>query len=90
MNCIRDIEFFVQEKWRIAIDCPGSGNTKNIGSVVNIRTLINGERPFADLGEDVFDDYWMNYLTYDMAQKAELARPFYSNLAEYKLFRKLK
>ena len=88
-SVIRDFTFFVQEKWRIAIDRAGSGNTKNIGSVSNIRQLIEGTGPFAELGEHVFDDYWMNYLTQDMARKAELPRPYYKNLAEYKQFRRL-
>ena len=30
---IENIEFFVQEKWRIAGDRAGSGNTTNIGSI---------------------------------------------------------
>ena len=37
VSVVKDITFFVQEKWKIAIDRPGSGNTKNIGSV----SLIN-------------------------------------------------
>lgn len=86
----KDIVFFVQEKWRIALDRPGSGNTKNIGSVVGINNLLQGNGPFADLGEKVFDDYWMNYLTPDMAKKAELAHPYYNNLESYKRFRNLK
>lgn len=36
ISVVKDISFFVQEKWRIAIDRPGSGNTKNIGSVSSI------------------------------------------------------
>lgn len=31
---MEDIEYFVQEKYRIASDRPGSGNTTNIGSIV--------------------------------------------------------
>ncbi len=89
-SVIRDITFFVQEKWRIASERPGSGNTKNIGSVTSINQLINGRGPFAELGEDVFDDYWMNYLTPDMALKAELREPYYNNIAAYKIFRNIK
>lgn len=84
VSVIKNFQFFVQEKWRIAIDRPGSGNTKNIGSVCNIDDLIHGNGTFAKLGEDVFDDYWMYYLTTDMAKKAELPKPYYSNLSEYK------
>ena len=90
ISVVKDITFFVQEKWRIAIDRPGSGNTKNIGSVSSISALINGQGTFADLGEKVFDDYWMNYLTIDMAKKAELKSPYYHNLETYKKFRNIK
>ncbi|MCK5346870.1 MAG: restriction endonuclease, partial [Candidatus Heimdallarchaeota archaeon] len=31
-SVIRDFEFIIQEKWKIAGEKPGSGNTKNIGS----------------------------------------------------------
>lgn len=89
MSVVKDITFFVQEKWKIAIDRPGSGNTKNIGSVSLINDLINGNGPFAKLGEDVFDGYWTNYLTPDMAKKAELIMPYYNNIASYKKFRKI-
>jgi len=90
ISVIKDITFFVQEKWKIAIDRPGSGNTKNIGSVLLIDDLINGNGIFAGLGEDFFDDYWTNYLTPDMAKKAELIRPYYNNLESYKKFRKIR
>jgi len=86
-SVIRDFRFFVQEKYRIAIDRPGSGNTKNIGSVNIIDKLIQGQGPFAALGEDVFDDYWMYYLTKDMAKAAELTRPLYTNLSDYIKFK---
>ena len=89
VSVAKDITFFVQEKRKIATDRPGSGNTKNIGSVSLIEDLIDGAGPFSKLGEEVFDDYWMNYLTPDMAKKAELAQPYYSNLESYKKFRNL-
>lgn len=88
-SVIRDFEFFVQEKWRIAIDRPGSGNTKNIGSVSRIHELVNGLGPFSELGIEVFDDYWMHYLTVDMAKKVELDKPYYKNLVEYKKFKRI-
>lgn len=89
-SVIKDIVFFVQEKWKIATDRPGSGNTKNIGSVSQIDDIINGLGVFADLGEEVFDDYWTNYLTPEMATKAELVKPYYSNLDTYKKSRNIK
>ncbi len=90
ISVVKDITFFVQEKWKIATDRPGSGNTKNIGSISLIEDLIKGNGIFAELGEEVFDDYWTNYLTPDMAKKAELAKPYYNNLETYKKFRNLK
>ena len=89
-SVIKDFNFFVQEKYRIAKDVPGSGNTKNIGSVSKINDLIKGNGPFYDLGEDIFDDYWQFYLTKDMAKAAELDKPPYKNLKEYKEYKSLK
>jgi len=89
-SVVKDFSFFVQEKYRIAVDRPGSGNTKNIGSVTKSDALIHGKGPFSDLGEGVFDDYWMYYLTKDMARAAELKDAPYKNLTEYKEYKKLK
>ena len=69
---------------KIAIDRPGSGNTKNIGSVTNIEALKSGKGPFAELGEEVFDDYWKFYLTKEMAKAAELNKSPFTNLKQYK------
>ncbi|MDR0864759.1 MAG: EcoRV family type II restriction endonuclease [Candidatus Symbiothrix sp.] len=85
----KDFEFFVQEKYKIANDRPGSGNTKNIGGVSNIERLKTGNGPFNELGEAIFDDYWMYYLTNEMAKSAELSNPFYSNLNQYKKIKKI-
>ena len=60
-SVIKDFEFFVAEKWRIASDKSGSGNTANIGSINRIADIISGHGMFSDLGEKWFDDYWMNY-----------------------------
>lgn len=81
-SVIREFQFFAQPKYRIATSRPGSGNTKNIGSVVKIEQLIAGAGPFATLGEEVYDDYWMFYLTRDMAQALSVTRP-YANLKSY-------
>ncbi len=88
-SVIKDFKFFVQEKYRIAVARPGSGNTKNIGSVTKITDLIEGNGPFAKLGEELFDDYWMCYLTKDMAKAIDLPEPHYKNLDEYKKFKNL-
>lgn len=61
VSVVKDFRFFVQEKWRIASDRSGSGNTANIGSIDHIPDIIAGRGMFADLGETVFDEYWMNY-----------------------------
>jgi len=86
VSVVKNFTFLLQEKWRIASDQPGSGNTKNIGSVRDINSLINGKGPFSELGEKVFDDYWMNYLTEDMARAIDSEVP-YRNLKEYSKWR---
>lgn len=61
VSVIRDIEFFACEKWEIASDSQGSGNTANIGSIVRIEDILSGNGVFKNLGEEWFDEYWMNY-----------------------------
>lgn len=87
LSVIRDFEIVLREKYQIASDSPGSGNTKNIGSTKNIEELRNGTGVFAAYGIEIFDDYWMHYLTHDMARQAELAAPLYRNLQEYLTYR---
>ena len=82
VSVVKSFTFLLQEKWRIASTRPGSGNTKNIGSVTNVQALVEGNGPFAPLGQDAFDDYWMHYLTDDMARAIESEVP-YRNLNEY-------
>jgi len=60
-SVVRGFKFFVTEKWKIASDKSGSGNTENIGSINNISDISNGNGMFSKLGESWFDDYWMNY-----------------------------
>ncbi|MDE0012975.1 MAG: hypothetical protein OXU36_17645 [Candidatus Poribacteria bacterium] len=60
-SVIRDFQFFAAEKWRIASDRRGSGNTANIGSIDKITDILSGNGMFCLLGEKWFDDYWMNY-----------------------------
>jgi len=81
-SVIKDFTFFAQPKFKIATARSGSGNTKNIGSVDKIDALIGGKGPFASLGEEVYDDYWMFYLTRDMAEALSIKRP-YMNLKTY-------
>ncbi len=82
VSVVRDFTFLLQEKWRIASDQPGSGNTKNIGSVKNIQALVDGKGPFSLYGSEVFDYYWRHYLTKDMARAIDSDVP-YRNLEEY-------
>lgn len=60
-SVIGNFQFFVAEKWRIASDKSGSGNTANIGSISKIEDVLAGKGVFTNLGEEWFDDYWMNY-----------------------------
>lgn len=58
---ICDFTFFAEEKWRIASDRGGSGNTANIGSIQKIDDILSGNGVFAKAGEALFDDYWANF-----------------------------
>lgn len=83
-SVIEDFIFFVQPKWKIANDIPGSGNTRNIGGITNIEKLVNGMGPFSELGEEVFDDYWRGYFNTADARTAGIGIPNYHNLKTYK------
>lgn len=74
-----DVKYFIQEKYKIAGDKPGSGNTENIGSISTRRfsDLQNGNGPFAELGVDAFDIYWKYYPKYRSVEKN------YSSLIEF-------
>lgn len=60
-SVIKDFDFFAAEKWKIASDKQGSGNTANIGSIVDIEDLKHENGIFSKLGEEWFDEYWINY-----------------------------
>lgn len=60
-SVIKDFDFFVAEKWKIASDKQGSGNTANIGSTLSIEDLRNENGIFSQLGEEWFDEYWINH-----------------------------
>ena len=90
LSVVKDFDFIVQEKYKIAKDRPGSGNTKNIGSCVKISELREGTGPFSKVGVKVFDDFWMNYMTAEMARGAKLRKPPYANLKEYLKYRNIK
>jgi hypothetical protein len=61
VSVIGGFEFFAREKWEIASDHQGSSNTANIGSISKISDILSGNGVFKNLGEEWFDDYWMNY-----------------------------
>lgn len=60
-SVIGNFQFFVREKWEIGSDYQGSSNTANIGSITKISDILEGNGVFKNLGEQWFDDYWMNY-----------------------------
>lgn len=59
-SVIKDLVFFTEEKWKISSDRGGSGNTANIGSIDFIDDMLKGYGVFKNLGEDIFDEYWIN------------------------------
>uniref|UniRef100_A0AB33J5J7 Restriction endonuclease n=2 Tax=unclassified Prevotella TaxID=2638335 RepID=A0AB33J5J7_9BACT len=85
-SVINNFIFFVQPKWKIANVIPGSGNTRNIGGISNIKELVEGHGPFAELGETVFDDYWSGYYNKVDARTAGIGEPHYTNLESYKKY----
>ena len=74
-----DVKYFIQEKYKIAGDKPGSGNTENIGSfpTKKFSDLKQGIGPFSELGADVFDLYWKYYPKFRSSQKT------YTSLGEF-------
>jgi hypothetical protein len=88
-SVVGDFEFFACEKWRIASDKRGSGNTANIGSIIYIRDILNCNGIFAKLGEQWFDEYWMNYGKIALPDSvSKSGKPIYiTNLADYLRFK---
>jgi len=80
---IRNVEVIVWQKWQLASDRPGSGNTANICSVRSLDALRKGQgtfTKFGEKGEDIFEDYWRNF---DWKQPRK-----YTNLNSYLAWRK--
>lgn len=86
-SVIKDIKFFVTEKWKIASDKSGSGNTANIGSINCISDIIEGNGMFSKLGEKWFDDYWMNYGKITTTDKAGKTKKL-TKLEDFVLYRR--
>lgn len=74
-----DVKYFIQEKYKIAGDKPGSGNTENIGSISssNFVDFELGRGPFSELGQDAYDLYWKYYPEYRATKKC------YTSLKEF-------
>lgn len=70
-SVIKDFDFFVAEKWKIASDKQGSGNTANIGSTLSIDDLRNENGIFSQLGEEWFDEYWINHGSATMVKEGK-------------------
>jgi hypothetical protein len=83
LSVIKDVEFILQEKYNIAKDRPWNSDSKDVASTTKIDELREGSGVFADYGVDVFDDYWMYYMTNDMAHQVDLPKPPYRNIKEY-------
>ncbi|MCF8373562.1 MAG: EcoRV family type II restriction endonuclease [Bacteroidales bacterium] len=71
VSVIKDFDFFAAEKWTISSDSQGSGNTANIGSIVDIDDLKNENGVFSKLGEEWFDEYWINYGVASMVKEGK-------------------
>lgn len=75
-----DVKVFVQEKWRIAGDAAGSGNTTNIGSIYGTyEDFVAGKGIFEN--EEEFLSYWRGY------GKTKSVRS-YSRIVEYRALKK--
>ena len=87
-SAIKNFIFFAEEKWKIASDKGGSGNTTNIGSIQKISDIINGNGVFAKAGEEIFDDYWSNFGKLQIIDKNG-KRKNLTSLIEYLEYRNL-
>lgn len=85
-SVIKDFLFFAEEKWKIASDIGGSGNTANIGSIQNISDILSGNGVFAKAGEELFDDYWANYGKIEILDQHGKRKKL-SSFAEYLKYR---
>ena len=75
-----NVEFFVQEKWKISSDKAGSGNTTNIGSINgHLKDFESGLTSFQS--EEEFLDYWRGY-----GRTAE-DRANYKDISEFRRFK---
>lgn len=80
--------FFAEEKWKIASDKSGSGNTANIGSIQKISDILSGNGIFSKAGEKYFDDYWANFGKIEVKDKKGNYKKL-SSFEEYLEYRSL-
>lgn len=85
---IKNFLFFAEEKWKIASDKGGSGNTANIGSIQKISDILAGNGVFAKAGEELFDDYWANFGKIEILDKNGKRKKL-SSFDEYLAYRRL-
>lgn len=79
----KNVEVFVQEKWRISGDRAGSGNTTNIGSIVGtLDDFVNGRGVFSS--DDEFHAYWRGY-----ERTAGERADAYSNVGQFRAVKKI-
>ncbi|KLI76884.1 MULTISPECIES: type II restriction endonuclease [Lacticaseibacillus] len=78
-----DVSIFVQEKYKIAGQSKGSGNTNNIGTIKasSIEPFVEGRSYFSVFGNSVFEDYWRNYQKYTDSRETKNA--LYTDLPGY-------
>ncbi len=84
-SVIKDFDFFAAEKWKIASDKQGSGNTANIGSTLSIDDLRSENGVFSQLGEEWFDEYWINFGSATMVKEGKTIR--ITNLKDFLAFK---
>lgn len=87
-SVIENFTFFAEEKWKIASDKSGSGNTANIGSIRYIDDILNGNGVFINAGEQIFDEYWANFGKIKI-RKSDGTYKNMSSLEEYLQYRGL-
>jgi hypothetical protein len=73
-SVIKNFDFFAAEKWKIASDKQGSGNTANIGATLHLGDLRSENGIFSRLGEKWFDEYWMNYGIATMIKNGKIVK----------------
>ncbi|GHT42222.1 hypothetical protein AGMMS49965_13310 [Bacteroidia bacterium] len=84
-SVIKDFDFFVAEKWKIASDKQGSGNTANIGCNLSLKDLCDENGIFSQLGETWFDEYWVNFGSATMLKNGKTVK--ITNLRDFLEFK---